>query len=519
MDFSRKGILWFVAILVTPLWAGDAYQRILRSGLQGVEAALAEPSVTLKTLETHANWAHFPHAVLAAAMLPEHRALALRIGNLLADEEEAGHFRNRLDHHRDTYMWLEAYRVLGANQPRWRKCLETQISALVEDVRKNEPAARYTSPYLTTSANHFALWAATVLVGGKTFHRKDWVELGSRVLRRFARVEQSADGFWGEQKREWPTPGYDYLTFTAVALYAEHVKDPAAVKALQKNTMFHIAFTYGDGTPVELLNDRNRHWFVSYWGHFGFSRWAAGRQYANLLTAKLEEPTMEALGRIAQNLLYWHAGPVEPLPSSYVSKLTIPIGIRKRDDWTVCLSAVTGKAPERSQWFLDRQSHVSLYHDRIGRLIHGGNSKRQLELATFGRVMEQDGTLHMGDDGDEVRFSDTEWIRMTPVSKDSMRLDYAGNLHLQIAVKSGQWLETDSGTRVQLGAEHMELTQLGGWISQQGWRIALPQGAKLRWPVHPYSPYRNGPESDLRFAVAVLQLDGSGQLLVTTDSN
>lgn len=133
--------------------------------------------------------------------------------------------------------------------------------------------------------------------------------------------------------------------------------------------------------------------------------------------------------------------------------------------------------------------------------------------------MEQDGTLHMGDDGDEVRFSDTEWIRMTPVSKDSMRLDYAGNLHLQIAVKSGQWLETDSGTRVQLGAEHMELTQLGGWISQQGWRIALPQGAKLRWPVHPYSPYRNGPESDLRFAVAVLQLDGSGQLLVTTDSN
>jgi hypothetical protein len=38
-------------------------------------------------------------------------ALALKIGDLLATEHERGSYQSRLNSDRDTYMWLDSYRV------------------------------------------------------------------------------------------------------------------------------------------------------------------------------------------------------------------------------------------------------------------------------------------------------------------------------------------------------------------------------------------------------------------------
>src|SRR5690606_864655 len=114
-------------------------------------------------------------------------------------------------------------------------------------------------------SNHYALYANNLLLGGVVFGREDWKELGSRILRRFATEEQAPDGYWGEHSRRGPTTGYNYLTLSAVALYWEYTRDPAALDALRKVTDFHSHFTYPDGTPVEVINDRNRHWGVSPW--------------------------------------------------------------------------------------------------------------------------------------------------------------------------------------------------------------------------------------------------------------
>ena len=43
---------------------------------------------------------------------PAMLALAVRIGDLLATENEKGTFTPRLDSNWDTYMWLEAYRLI-----------------------------------------------------------------------------------------------------------------------------------------------------------------------------------------------------------------------------------------------------------------------------------------------------------------------------------------------------------------------------------------------------------------------
>src|SRR5688500_4469169 len=94
----------------------DGYFRLLEVGSDKVEARLnAEPSADLKQLESQSGWRHFGYAILAPAVLyakkhpantryhdPRMRDLALRIGDLLAAEDEKGVYEPRLDSDWDT---------------------------------------------------------------------------------------------------------------------------------------------------------------------------------------------------------------------------------------------------------------------------------------------------------------------------------------------------------------------------------------------------------------------------------
>src|SRR5262249_26105656 len=150
--------------------------------------------------------------------------------------------------------------------------------------------------------NHLSIWASTLHLGGKVFRNAEWEALGGRVMHRFATKEQSPDGTWGEHSDAGPTTGYNYPTTASVALYAEHADDPGAGAALRPAVDFHPHFTWPDGPPVEVVNDRNRHGAVSAWGHFGFSRFPVGRRYAEFLTGLLGGKPLrgEALSRMAQ---------------------------------------------------------------------------------------------------------------------------------------------------------------------------------------------------------------------------
>jgi hypothetical protein len=252
--------------------------RYLEEGLARVDAGLAaHPGAGLKELEQEPGWRHFPSAVLAAAVVEEghpdretrERALAtaIRIGDLLVREHQTGYYASRLDHHRDTYMWLEAYRLLqgrlGEDRTKWRQALMEEIAAIAQDVARLQDYPLYQSPFIGTSPNHFSLWSSTVYLGSKVFGQPEWERVSAKVLRRFAAEEQSPDGYWGEHSAAGPTTGYDYLTSTAIAVYWEHSGDPAALEALRRSLAFHEAFTWPDGTPVETVNDRNRYWAPS----------------------------------------------------------------------------------------------------------------------------------------------------------------------------------------------------------------------------------------------------------------
>jgi hypothetical protein len=552
-----------VALAATNLPAH--YFQLLSAGATRVEERLATgPTADLPTLESPAGWKHFPSAILVAAVLytqphPSNSrhgdgkllTLAQRIGDLLASEQAQGRYTTRLDHHRDTYMWLEAYRLLEQEmdeerRTRWRGALTNLITVLATDVAEKQDYPWYQSPFISTSPNHLALWSKTVFLGGKVFGNEAWQRLGKRVLHRFATEEQTPDGYWGEHSRNGPTTGYDYLTATAVALYYEHSHDPAALEALRRSTDFHQFFTYPDGTPVETINDRNRYWAVSPWGHFGFSHFADGRRYAEFLTSffTTNNLSLETLGRLAQDALYFHEGPTAPVPQDqprYYHQMAVPAGIRKSGPWVTCLSGLIA-TPTTSRWYLDRQGHLSIFHEKLGLIVTGANSKNQPELATFtekigGQVvyMPTSSRLKMSDEADQLGLAYNSFfavLEVVPATDKRQEFHFVitptgrladVDLNLQLILKAGETIETAAGRRVVLDEKPIRWSteDLGNWIRHRGWTLKIPPGARLAWPIYPFNPYRNGPETDLVPAVGTIScvLTGKQEFVLAVETD
>lgn len=541
--------------IATATWAASLpgrYFELLEAGSRQVESRLSTGAgATLETLEQTPGWRHFGYSVLAPAVLYARRhpanpryhdkamlALATQIGDLLASENERGKFTPRLDSDWDTYIWLEAYRLLqdelGAERrERWKRAILENAALLAAPAAERVDFPWYNSPYISTSPNHYAQWAELLYLAGRTFDKPDWVKLGAAILHRFVSEEQTTDGYWGEHSRSGPTTNYDYVTLSAIGVYWEHAKDPAALEALRRSTAFHTNFTYPDGTPVETINDRNRYGPVEPWAQFAFTNFPEGRRYAEFLTgffsaAKL---SMDVLGRLAQDALYYHEGPGAPIPQdrqNYVYRMSIPAGIRKTGPWVVSLSGIVDTQAANNQFYLDRQSNLSVFHSRLGLIVNGANSKRQVELATFReRIagvtyhLPLSSRLDMSDQRDRLSvafnsfFSD---LYVPPPSEREIELRFVitgkgrapeeAFTTLQLVLTPGETLQTAAGKNVTVGQERLELEPeaIGAWIRHHGWTMYVDPAARMVWPVHPFNPYANAPEEGLAHAVAALSV-------------
>jgi hypothetical protein len=493
-----------------------------------------------------------PGAMFAAAVLyaKKHAAnpsfgdkakldIALALGDLLAKDAHDDTAENKQHYEWEIHFWLDTYRLLdkhlGAERhSRWKRELETIVRWFAGEVAARLDFPRYQGPYIRTSTNHLAIFASTVHLAGRVLAKKEWESLGARCLHRLAAEEQTVDGYWGEFTDNGPATGYNYLTMNCVALYFEHSQDKSALDALRRATTFHKHFTWPNGTPVETINGRNRHWGVSPWGHFGFSHWPDGRRYAEFLADFFAPATdtkrlgSKTIGRLAQSALYYHEGPTEKIPqdlSRSVHQMKVPAGIRKTGPWTVCLSGLID-TPIDSQFTLDRQGHMSIYHDKLGLIVTGANSRHQPVLATFlERTKERVTTiplssrLRMDDKRDRLGlgyhtfFAEAEVpapsdervaVRFAITETGRGRLQDV-TLNLQLCLKAGETLET-AKTKVVLSEKRIELgaNEIAGVLRQRGWTMRVDPTARLAWPILPFNPYKNAPETDMRHAVGVL---------------
>lgn len=160
-------------------------------------------------------------------------------------------------------------------------------------------------------------------------------------------------------------------------------------------------------------------------------------------------------------------------------------------------------------------------------IITGANSKRQPELATFTETIGTD-TIHipvgsrlqMNEKIDKLALAYNVFFASVEIPKPSEKRlvfdvityykwgEAASTFNLQLMLKTGQEIVTGSGRKYRLGSSKIELgdEELKGSIRHNGWTFYFPSGFHLTWPVFPFNPYKDAPESSLSNAIGRLSV-------------
>jgi len=414
--------------------------------------------------------------------------------------------------------WIRAFGLIRDAMPherrqRWEKALTLGyqgISRTALDRIHNIPA-------------HHAMG---LYHAGKLLNRPEWCEQAREFLARIC-ASQDPAGYWPEHSG--PAVSYNFVYSDAVGVYYAMSGDKTVLPSVERASTFHAAFTYPDGSRVETIDGRNPYHAGVRLGTVGFTFSPHGRTFLLQQWRRL----LQAGGRLdaddaASFILYGEDGPLRMPPERPPeSRFVLGKGdavAHRRTPWFVCLSAFHQPVAE-NRWGQDRQSLMSLYHDRVGLIAGGGNTKLQPLWSTFS---VGDTALLFHRPGDtQPNFTPPPGLQHVPTGaglvqdRDVLDLSYGNErcrieadisngdrakltyqmdgasgrpvaAHLTLLPHIGETWETASGRRGTLGETALRLPQgeAGAWFSHHGWRISLPATASVVWPVLPHNPYR-----------------------------
>ncbi len=429
--------------------------------------------------------------------------------------------------------WIRTFQVVGQDMPpearqRWTKALQLGYGKI----------AQHDMGHVHNIPSHHAMG---LYAAGKAFDQSPWRQQASEFLMRVV-GQQTEGGYWSEDAG--PVVLYDFVYIDALGVYYAMSDDRRVLPALEKAAQFHLAFTYPNGRNVETIDQRNPYHPEIALGNVGFTCTPIGRAYLKRQWSCHTGPLPADL--CASLLLYGQEGPIAEIPADQNTFVLQEGGLPRaatvrRGPWFVCLSAYTAPVV-KSRWIQDRQNLVSIYHDKVGLILGGGNTKLQPAWSTF-TVGDPSLLAHRAGDtnpdflpkGTLYHVPSTAKLLLEPepgldltygpetcqvrlVLKDESKLEYRIqsttvsqlpiHAHLTLLPRLGQPVETAKGEKLSLGNEPMSLAadRLGQWIAHAGYRISVPPTATLLWPVFPHNPYRADGHATLEEARLVLRI-------------
>lgn len=422
--------------------------------------------------------------------------------------------------------WIRAYRLIrdvvdSGVRDRWDAALTLGFEAIAGQELKrvhNIPA-------------HHAM---ALYCAGMVFDREDW-RTQARSFMHQVTAAQSPHGWWTEHMG--PVVSYNFVYVDALGVYYALSDDEAVLDALERAARFHASYTYPDGSIVETVDERNPYHAGIHPGNPGFSYTAAGRGYlAQQHALVLKEGGTFDADYAAIMLLASGEGPVEETAAAqerFHYRMGNDAQIVRRRPWFISLSAYVCE-PEDTRWRQDRQNFVSVFHDRIGLILGGGNTKLQPLWSTctvgdrsllFHTPGDEDpdfgphaGLMHVPDmavlqGGEEApgltlhygneRFT----VTLLPRTGTKLHLTCKATAHTGLPVEShltlmpyfDELLRLSTGVSMMLTEGSMDYTmdKGDGWVEHAGWRLTLPQGTRVIWPVLPHNPYRKAGDTTI----------------------
>jgi hypothetical protein len=452
---------------------------------------------------------------------------------LIEAQDEAGMFTFRKKDHStwgQIYMpwvysrWMRAYwltrEAFGADdRKRWDDALVhgfTGISETCLDRVHNIPT-------------HHAMG---LYFAGLTLEREEWtaqaVTFGHRVV-----DEQSEHGWWPEHNG--PVVSYNFVYVDGIGTLYTMSEDARLLEALDRAARFHAAFAYPDGSMVETVDGRNWYHAGVRPGNPGFSHTPAGRGFLAQQHARMIESEQAFDADYAATMLL-HAGEGELEPTagsseSYHYQMGDLATVQRRKPWFFCANAFR-QDPHDNRWGQDWQNFLSAYHDRVGMVLGGGNTKLQPLWSNF--TIGDTGQLSHTPGDEEPEFL-TQELRHVPEkarieegeSQITVHLSYSeiegavtvsdrgdselgityacdpGTArdvegHLTLVPRFGDLLTLSTGDVIPLGEQPFAWSVPGqaGFLEHNGWRLLLPAGTRIEWPAVPHNPYKKGGEGD-----------------------
>jgi hypothetical protein len=428
----------------------------------------------------------------------------------------------------------------------WRDTMARNLQATDALIDRMGDNLGKPGPWAGTGPNHYFGWFAVgygqaQLLGENKLARK----IEKAMLRHVA--IQSPAGYFPEH--QGPATGYQHVSLWGVAEFHRLDPLPATKKALQRGVDFMVHAIYPNLRGIETFDERNRLGHDPRFQHAMLWTPAGRNLFARVLKNARSELQRKAgccqpLARAVPFTLselwalggafrcYDHAiatrrvSVADELPidrEAFAWKLEDKGLVRKQGPWFFALSAYAHDVAQGNPYHLERTQALSVYHDRAGLIIGGGNDKRAYHTATI-HVLEG-GDCHyfpamrsgllvgaaprvLSGSGacDAVEFdygSACARMEVRASASGQLRIAAAASttqtkpgiwLVLQLPVKAPLTLD-NAGRRLTLkNAAEGETTKeldLGRTLaSPAGWRMSLPKGCTLLWPHIPWNPYR-----------------------------
>lgn len=410
--------------------------------------------------------------------------------------------------------WIRAFGLVRDGMPperrkRWEKALILGFTGIAET-------------QLTRPVNIPAHQAMGLYIAGQVFDRPEWREKATAFMAKVV-AAQDEGGFWTEHYG--PVVAYSFVYTDALGTYYSVSKDKTVLPALERAARFHSAFAYPNGTLVETVDERNPYRYSIAGGNVGFSFTPEGRGYLLRQWTFVKQLDPD---NMASFIEYGEEGIAVPTAAAeHDYKFVSNDGksmIRRKGDWFICISAYHCPVYEK-RWIQDRQNFVSIFHDGVGLIVGGGNTKLQPLWSNFtvgdisllrhtpGEISPKftppPGIVHVpsaaalekidppgllldyGEERCEIvtdpMDDKTISIRLRATTRSSMPVA----AHITLIPHMGKPFASERAPERKLSQEPFVLTseQAGGWIEHSGWRLTLPEGSTVNWPVLPHNPY------------------------------
>jgi hypothetical protein len=389
--------------------------------------------------------------------------------------------------------------------------------------------------------------AMSLYYAGIVFDREDWKAQATEFMSRVVDA-QSEHGWWTENMG--PVVAYNFVYSDAFGVYYHASGDPVVLKALERAARFHANYTYPDGSSVETVDERNPYKEGVHIGNPGFSHSTVGRGYLarqHRLLIETGEPF--DVDYVTNMLLYSAEGETEAPGSgsdTYAYRMDQDAVISRKSSWFTSISAYACPM-DANRFRQDRQNFVSVFHEKTGLIVGGGNTKLQALWSTFS-VGDTSLMVNTGDDpdpnfgpfdglihipetaslggSDEVPElslgygSETCKVAVRPEDDQTLTLVYEATANSGMAVEGhvtlmphlGASLTSSAGKLEALGEEAIEWAGgEGGYVEHAGWRLSLPEGSRLIWPALPHNAYRKLGDATVEEARLALALAFSSE--------